>query len=228
VSDDGRQAAFRSVGGGLGKFQIVPDPDFFQIMKDSNVDLSVIRNDPNANNYASLLSSFGVPLLLVGLYFLFSRNSTMGMPGGVGQMGKSKARIQTEPDTGVNFDAVAGVDEAKQELAEIVDFLKNPERYSKLGAKIPRGALLIGPPGTGKTLLAKAVAGEAGVPFLSISAAEFIEMFVGVGASRVRDLFEQAKKNAPCIVFIDELDAVGRQRAQGIGMGNDEREQTIN
>lgn len=143
-------------------------------------------------------------------------------------MGKSKVKVQLEPDTGVNFDAVAGVDEAKQELAEIVDFLKNPARYAKLGAKIPRGALLTGPPGTGKTLLAKAVAGEAGVPFLSISAAEFIEMFVGVGASRVRDLFATAKKNAPCIIFIDELDAVGRQRAQGVGMGNDEREQTIN
>ena len=128
-------------------------------------------------------------------------------------LGKSKVKVQLEPDTGVNFDAVAGVDEAKQELAEIVDFLKNPARYAKLGAKIPRGALLTGPPGTGKTLLAKAVAGEAGVPFLSISAAEFIEMFVGVGASRVRDLFATAKKNAPCIIFIDELDAVGRQRA---------------
>lgn len=118
-----------------------------------------------------------------------------------------------EPDTGVNFNEVAGVDEAKEELAEVVDFLKDPSRYTDLGAKIPRGVLLIGPPGTGKTLLAKAVAGEAGVPFFSISASEFIEMFVGVGASRVRDLFEQAKKNAPCIVFIDELDSVGRQRA---------------
>ena len=143
-------------------------------------------------------------------------------------IGKSKAKVQVEPDTGVNFASVAGVDEAKEELTEIVDFLKNPDRYSQLGAKIPRGALLIGPPGTGKTLLAKAVAGEAGVPFISISAAEFIEMFVGVGASRVRDLFSEAKKNAPCIIFIDELDAVGRQRAQGVGMGNDEREQTIN
>ena len=143
-------------------------------------------------------------------------------------MGKSKAKVQMEPDTGVTFDSVAGVDEAKEELTEIVDFLKNPSRYTELGAKIPRGALLIGPPGTGKTLLAKAVAGEAGVPFVSISAAEFIEMFVGVGASRVRDLFSEAKKNAPCIIFIDELDAVGRQRAQGVGMGNDEREQTIN
>mmetsp|Transcript_16364 Transcript_16364/g.27674 ORF Transcript_16364/g.27674 Transcript_16364/m.27674 type:complete len:426 (+) Transcript_16364:1299-2576(+) len=133
-----------------------------------------------------------------------------------------------EPETGVNFDSVAGIDEAKQELAEIVDFLKNPQTYTELGAKIPKGALLIGPPGTGKTLLAKAVAGEAGVPFFSVSASEFVEMFVGVGASRVRDLFAEAKKNAPCIVFIDELDAVGRQRAQGMGMGNDEREQTIN
>ena len=140
------------------------------------------------------------------------------------QMGKSKARINMEPDTKTNFESVAGVDEAKEELAEIVDFLKNPTRYSEVGAKIPGGALLIGPPGTGKTLLAKAVAGEAGVPFLSISAAEFIEMFVGVGASRVRDLFTEAKKVAPCIIFIDELDAVGRQRAQGMGMGNDERE----
>ena len=144
------------------------------------------------------------------------------------EIGKSKAKIALEPSTGVVFADVAGVDEAKDELVEIVDFLKNPEQYTKLGAKIPKGALLIGPPGTGKTLLAKAVAGEAGVPFISISAAEFIEMFVGVGASRVRDLFAEAKKNAPCIVFIDELDAVGRQRAQGVGQGNDEREQTIN
>ena len=152
------------------------------------------------------------------------------MGGGMNQfnMGKSKARVQMEPDTGVNFEAVAGVDEAKEELKEIVDFLKTPQKFTELGAKVPRGALLIGPPGTGKTLLAKAVAGEAGVPFFSISASEFVEMFVGVGASRVRDLFNEAKKNAPCIIFIDELDSVGRQRNQGMGMGNDEREQTIN
>jgi len=181
----------------------------------------------------SILNTLAFPLILFGGLFLINR-SRAGGAGGAGDqmnpfnMGKSKARIQMEPDTGVNFEAVAGVDEAKEELAEVVDFLKNPARYTELGAKIPRGALLIGPPGTGKTLLAKAVAGEAGVPFFSISAAEFIEMFVGVGASRVRDLFEQAKKNAPCIIFIDELDAVGRQRAQGVGMGNDEREQTIN
>jgi len=164
-----------------------------------------------------LLPSLFVPLLLVGLYFLFSRGGAGGAGFGGGanpmQMGKSKVRIQVEPDTNTNFDSVAGVDEAKEELEEIVDFLKNPTKYSDVGAKIPGGALLIGPPGTGKTLLAKAVAGEAGVPFLSISAAEFIEMFVGVGASRVRDLFTEAKKNAPCIIFIDELDAVGRQRA---------------
>jgi cell division protease FtsH len=146
------------------------------------------------------------------------RDGSGGMPGmndpnSPFNIGKLKAKVEVNPNTGVTFSNVAGVDEAKEELAEIVDFLKKPDRYTDLGAKIPRGALLIGPPGTGKTLLAKAVAGEAGVPFISISAAEFIEMFVGVGASRVRDLFEQAKKNAPCIVFIDELDAVGRQRA---------------
>jgi cell division protease FtsH len=182
-----------------------------------------------------ILNALAFPLIFFGGIFLINR-ARNGGPGGPGggdpmnpfNMGKSKAKVQMEPDTGVTFDSVAGVDEAKEELTEIVDFLKNPSRYTELGAKIPRGALLIGPPGTGKTLLAKAVAGEAGVPFVSISAAEFIEMFVGVGASRVRDLFSEAKKNAPCIIFIDELDAVGRQRAQGVGMGNDEREQTIN
>ena len=149
------------------------------------------------------------------------------------QVGKSKSQIQMEPNTGVTFEDVAGCDGSKQELTEVVDFLKNPAKYSALGAKIPRGAIMEGPPGTGKTLLARAVAGEAGVPFISASGSEFVEMFVGVGASRVRDLFEQAKKNAPCIVFIDEIDAIGGQRAgsQGGGMGgggNDEREQTLN
>ena len=159
------------------------------------------------------------PLIFFGGLFLLSRGGQAGpggMPGGMPNpfdMGKSKARIQMDPKTGITFADVAGVDEAKEELTELVDFLKAPEKYTDLGAKIPRGALLIGPPGTGKTLLAKAVAGEAGVPFISISAAEFIEMFVGVGASRVRDMFKTAKENAPCIVFIDELDAVGRQRA---------------
>ena len=143
-------------------------------------------------------------------------------------IGKSQSKVEFEPNTGVSFADVAGIDEAKEELEEIVNFLKYPAQYAKLGAKIPRGALLVGPPGTGKTLLAKAVAGEAGVPFVSVSAAEFIEIYVGVGASRVRDLFKKAKENAPCIVFIDEIDAVGRQRGVGTGQGNDEREQTIN
>jgi len=152
----------------------------------------------------------------------------MGGPGNPMNMGKSKAEIQMIPDTGVNFEDVAGCDGAKLELAEVVDFLKQPEVYSKNGCRIPRGVILDGPPGTGKTLLAKAVAGEAGVPFISISGSEFVEMFVGVGASRVRDVFSQAKKNAPCIIFIDEIDAVGRQRGAGFAGGNDEREQTIN
>merc|ERR1719171_2859200 len=158
------------------------------------------------------------------------------MPGGGGgaggmnpfSVGKSKAKVQMEPQTGVTFDDVAGCDGSKLQLNEIVEFLKNPSKFSALGAKIPSGVIMEGPPGTGKTLLARAVAGEAGVPFISTSASEFVEMFVGVGASRVRDLFEQAKKNAPCIVFIDEIDAVGRQRGAGLGGGNDEREQTLN
>ncbi|KAK6141251.1 hypothetical protein DH2020_025006 [Rehmannia glutinosa] len=155
----------------------------------------------------------------------------MGGPGGPGfplAFGQSKAKFQMEPNTGVTFDDVAGVDEAKQDFMEVVEFLKKPERFTAVGARIPKGVLLVGPPGTGKTLLAKAIAGEAGVPFFSISGSEFVEMFVGVGASRVRDLFKKAKENAPCIVFVDEIDAVGRQRGTGIGGGNDEREQTLN
>ena len=142
--------------------------------------------------------------------------------------GKSKARFSMEAKTGITFDDVAGVDEAKEEFQEVVSFLKRPERFTAVGAKIPKGVMLVGPPGTGKTLLAKAIAGEAGVPFFSISGSEFVEMFVGVGASRVRDLFKKAKENSPCIIFIDEIDAVGRQRGTGIGGGNDEREQTLN
>ena len=142
--------------------------------------------------------------------------------------GKSKAKLLNEAVGKVTFDDVAGIDEAKQELEEVVEFLKDPSKFSRLGGKIPRGALLVGPPGTGKTLLARAIAGEANVPFFSISGSDFVEMFVGVGASRVRDMFEQGKKNAPCIVFIDEIDAVGRHRGAGLGGGNDEREQTLN
>jgi len=177
-----------------------------------------------------LLGNLIFPILLIaGLFFLFRRSNNV--PGGPGQamnFGKSKAKFQMEAKTGVLFDDVAGVEEAKEELQEVVTFLKKPERFTAVGARIPKGVLLVGPPGTGKTLLAKAIAGEAGVPFFSISGSEFVEMFVGVGASRVRDLFKKAKETAPCIVFIDEIDAVGRQRGAGIGGGNDEREQTLN
>ena len=182
------------------------------------------RESPVLRAFSQLL----VPILiLVGLFFLV-RRAQSGPGNQAMNFGKSKARVQMEPKTQITFGDVAGIEQAKLELAEVVDFLKNSERFTIVGAKIPKGVLLVGPPGTGKTLLAKAVAGEAGVPFFSISGSEFVEMFVGVGASRVRDLFEQAKQNAPCIVFIDEIDAVGRQRGAGLGGGNDEREQTLN
>ena len=173
-----------------------------------------------------LLNSLPI-LLLIGVWIFFMRQMQGGTRGAMG-FGKSKARLLTENKNRVTFDDVAGVDEAKEELTEIVDFLKDPQKFQRLGGKIPKGALLIGPPGTGKTLLARAIAGEAGVPFFTISGSDFVEMFVGVGASRVRDMFEQAKKNAPCIIFIDEIDAVGRHRGAGLGGGNDEREQTLN
>ncbi|MDO8323902.1 MAG: ATP-dependent metallopeptidase FtsH/Yme1/Tma family protein, partial [Phenylobacterium sp.] len=162
-------------------------------------------------------------LLLVGVWIFFMRQMQGGARGAMG-FGKSKAKMMTENKNRITFDDVAGVDEAKEELTEIVEFLKDPQKYQRLGGKIPKGALMVGPPGTGKTLLGRAVAGEAGVPFFYISGSDFVEMFVGVGASRVRDMFEQAKKNAPCIIFIDEIDAVGRQRGTGVGGGHDERE----
>ena len=167
-------------------------------------------------------------LLLIGVWIYFMNRMQGGGRGGAMGFGKSKAKLLTEKHGRVTFDDVAGIDEAKDELEEIVEFLRNPQKFSRLGGKIPKGALLVGPPGTGKTLLARAIAGEAGVPFFTISGSDFVEMFVGVGASRVRDMFEQAKKNAPCIVFIDEIDAVGRSRGVGYGGGNDEREQTLN
>jgi cell division protease FtsH len=173
-----------------------------------------------------LLQSLPV-LLLVGVWIFFMRQMQGGARGAMG-FGKSKAKLLTENKNRVTFEDVAGVEEAKEEVVEIVDFLKDPQKFQRLGGKIPKGALLVGPPGTGKTLLARAIAGEAGVPFFSISGSDFVEMFVGVGASRVRDMFEQAKKNAPCIIFIDEIDAVGRHRGAGLGGGNDEREQTLN
>jgi len=185
-----------------------------------------VHTPEKPNPMFAILGDIAFPgLLIAGLLFFRNRPGGGGMPGMPGQ---NKAKIQMQPDTGVKFEDVAGIDEAKQELTEIVDFLKAPERFVKVGAKIPRGVLLTGPPGTGKTLMAKALAGEAGVPFIQSSAAEFIELFVGVGASRVRDIFKQAKEKAPCIVFIDEIDAIGRQRGAGMGGGNDEREQTLN
>ena len=179
------------------------------------------------SGWMQLLGSLLPILLLVGVWVFFMRQMQGGARGAMG-FGKSKAKLLTENKTKVTFEDVAGVEEAKDELNEIVDFLKDPGRFQRLGGKIPKGALLVGPPGTGKTLLARAIAGEAGVPFFSISGSDFVEMFVGVGASRVRDMFEQAKKNAPCIIFIDEIDAVGRHRGAGLGGGNDEREQTLN
>ncbi|MBF2014971.1 MAG: ATP-dependent zinc metalloprotease FtsH2 [Rivularia sp. T60_A2020_040] len=204
-------------------------PELISKLKAENVsfDAHPARND---GAIWGLLGNLIFPILLIsGLFLLFRRSSNL--PGGPGQamnFGKSRARFQMEAKTGVMFDDVAGIEEAKEELGEVVTFLKQPEKFTAVGARIPKGVLLVGPPGTGKTLLAKAIAGEAGVPFFSISGSEFVEMFVGVGASRVRDLFKKAKDNAPCIIFIDEIDAVGRQRGAGIGGGNDEREQTLN
>jgi cell division protease FtsH len=204
-------------------------PELISRLRDSNISFDT---HPPRNDGAvwGLLGNLVFPILLIaGLFFLFRRSNNV--PGGPGQamnFGKSRARFQMEAKTGVLFDDVAGVEEAKEELQEVVTFLKKPERFTAVGARIPKGVLLVGSPGTGKTLLAKAIAGEAGVPFFSISGSEFVEMFVGVGASRVRDLFKKAKEAAPCIIFIDEIDAVGRQRGAGIGGGNDEREQTLN
>jgi cell division protease FtsH len=203
------------------------DPQLISILANNGVDISVLPQSDESFWFRALSSLFFPVLLLVGLFFLL-RRAQSGPGSQAMNFGKSKARVQMEPQTQVTFGDVAGIDQAKLELNEVVDFLKNADRFTAVGAKIPKGVLLVGPPGTGKTLLARAVAGEAGVPFFSISGSEFVEMFVGVGASRVRDLFEQAKTNAPCIVFIDEIDAVGRQRGAGLGGGNDEREQTLN
>lgn len=203
------------------------DPGLINILASKGVDIAVLPPSDEGFWFRALSSLFFPVLLLVGLFFLL-RRAQSGPGSQAMNFGKSKARVQMEPQTQVTFGDVAGIDQAKLELNEVVDFLKNADRFTAVGAKIPKGVLLVGPPGTGKTLLARAVAGEAGVPFFSISGSEFVEMFVGVGASRVRDLFEQAKANAPCIVFIDEIDAVGRQRGAGLGGGNDEREQTLN
>ena len=189
----------------------------------------VVSAEPQEESGIMSMISLWLPfLVLIGVWIFFMNRMQGGGRGGAMGFGKSRAKLLTEKHGRVTFDDVAGIDEAKEELEEIVEFLRNPQKFSRLGGKIPKGALLVGPPGTGKTLLARAIAGEAGVPFFTISGSDFVEMFVGVGASRVRDMFEQAKKNAPCIVFIDEIDAVGRARGVGIGGGNDEREQTLN
>ena len=243
-SDDGTKVVAFDQEGRDHQVNVFPggDAELVTELRKHNVQFAVVP-PPEANPAFQLLSGFGgllinfLPLfLLIGLNILASRGGPgggMGGPGGPMGVGKSQSKIQMEPQTGVTFVDVAGCDGAKLELTEIVDFLKEPAKYSALGAKIPKGAIMEGPPGTGKTLLARAVAGEAGVPFVSASGSEFVEMFVGVGASRVRDLFGQAKKNAPCIVFIDEIDAIGGARAGGAGGGmggggNDEREQTLN
>lgn len=223
---DGERIGGRMMSG--AEFQTI-QPAGADILPDLRASAVEIRVEPQESSGIMSTLSFWLPMLvLIGVWIFFLNRMQGGGRGGAMGFGKSKAKLLTERSGKVTFDDVAGIDEAKEELEEIVEFLKDPQKYSRLGGKIPKGALLVGPPGTGKTLLARAIAGEAGVPFFSISGSDFVEMFVGVGASRVRDMFEQAKKNAPCIVFIDEIDAVGRHRGAGIGGGNDEREQTLN
>lgn len=233
-SADGQRLLAVDTDGNRFKLDALPnDPDLLKNLTNHKVDVTVLPAQPETGA-GDFIRSLIFPAILFGGLFLLSRRAGGGMGGGIGGMGgpmdlqRSGARVSMVPDTGVTFKDVAGVEGAKLELQEVVQFLKESERFTELGARIPRGVILEGPPGTGKTLLARAVAGEAGVPFFSIAGSEFVEMFVGVGASRVRDLFANAKKNAPCIVFIDEIDAVGRQRGAGIAGGNDEREQTLN
>ena len=203
------------------------DPNLVTKLTANGVRFSAAPVDDNMHPLLNILISWFPMLLLIGVWIFFMRQMQSGGGKAMG-FGKSRARLLTEKVGRVTFDDVAGIEEAKQELQEIVEFLKDPQKFQRLGGKIPKGVLLVGPPGTGKTLLARAIAGEANVPFFTISGSDFVEMFVGVGASRVRDMFEQGKKNAPCIIFIDEIDAVGRHRGAGLGGGNDEREQTLN
>nr|SCW23055.1 Cell division protein FTSH [Nemalion sp. H.1444] len=234
--DNGHTAIVEALGPELGnrvqKIRVelpASAPELITKLRKAQIDIDA-HPPKNSGALFNLIGNLFFPILFIGgLAILFRRsNSSAGGPGQAMSFGKSKALFQMEAKTGVVFNDVAGVDEAKEEFQEVVTFLKEPDSFTAVGAKIPKGVLLVGPPGTGKTLLAKAIAGEANVPFFSISGSEFVEMFVGVGASRVRDLFKKAKENAPCIVFIDEIDAVGRQRGTGIGGGNDEREQTLN
>ncbi|MBS0547495.1 MAG: ATP-dependent zinc metalloprotease FtsH [Proteobacteria bacterium] len=231
ISGNTITGTFREPRNGVQKFATYAPstPPDEQLMPNliKNVDRVDAGPAEEGVNLGSIFVSWLPVLVLVGVYIFFLRQMQSGTGRAMG-FGKSKARLLTEKHGRVTFDDVAGIDEAKGELEEIVDFLKDPQKFQRLGGKIPKGCLLVGPPGTGKTLLARAIAGEANVPFFTISGSDFVEMFVGVGASRVRDMFEQAKKNAPCIVFIDEIDAVGRHRGAGLGGGNDEREQTLN
>ncbi|QBF32970.1 ATP-dependent zinc metalloprotease FtsH [Thalassococcus sp. S3] len=223
---DGERVRFRGADG-QDYVTIKPeDAEITQLL--INAEVPIRAEQQQQSGFQTFIISLLPFLLLIGVWIYFMNRMQGGGKGGAMGFGKSKAKMLTEKHGRVTFDDVAGIDEAKEELEEIVEFLRNPQKFSRLGGKIPKGALLVGPPGTGKTLLARAIAGEAGVPFFTISGSDFVEMFVGVGASRVRDMFEQAKKNAPCIVFIDEIDAVGRHRGAGYGGGNDEREQTLN
>ncbi|WP_293440646.1 ATP-dependent zinc metalloprotease FtsH [Planktotalea sp.] len=226
VTLDGERIRFRG-SDGADYVTIKPaDANVSEFLIEQNV--AVRAEQQEQSGLQTFILSLLPFLLLIGVWVFFMNRMQGGGKGGAMGFGKSKAKMLTQKEGRVTFDDVAGIDEAKEELEEIVEFLRNPQKFSRLGGKIPKGALLEGPPGTGKTLLARAIAGEAGVPFFTISGSDFVEMFVGVGASRVRDMFEQAKKNAPCIVFIDEIDAVGRHRGAGYGGGNDEREQTLN
>jgi cell division protease FtsH len=226
VTLDGEQIRYRGTNGQSYVAILPRDAEVTNLLIQNSVPVAASAQEQSG------LQSFLIGLLpfalLIGVWVFFMNRMQGGGKGGAMGFGKSKAKLLTEKHGRVTFDDVAGIDEAKEELEEIVEFLRNPQKFSRLGGKIPKGALLVGPPGTGKTLLARAIAGEAGVPFFTISGSDFVEMFVGVGASRVRDMFEQGKKNAPCIIFIDEIDAVGRSRGVGMGGGNDEREQTLN
>ena len=226
VTIDGERVVATDTAGNRFATVAPEDPRLTERLIDKGVE---VRAEPQeSSGFMSLISLWLPFIVLIGIWIFFMNRMQGGGRGGAMGFGKSRAKLLTEKHGRVTFDDVAGIDEAKEELEEIVEFLRNPQKFSRLGGKIPKGALLVGPPGTGKTLLARAIAGEAGVPFFTISGSDFVEMFVGVGASRVRDMFEQAKKNAPCIVFIDEIDAVGRARGVGMGGGNDEREQTLN